>query len=82
MEHLVTDESVAAHRPSGRYLAVCDAQVLAASLTAPQRSRARRARRVVRKVVSAGHGAFSGVRRRFRMVKIRCGCVASSGWAR
>jgi hypothetical protein len=39
MEHLVTDESVAAHRHAGRYLAVCGAQVLAASLTAPQRSR-------------------------------------------
>jgi hypothetical protein len=39
MEHLITDESVAAHRHAGRYLAVCGAQVLAASLTAPQRSR-------------------------------------------
>ena len=39
MEHLVTDESVAAYRHAGRYLAVCGAQVLAASLTAPQRSR-------------------------------------------
>jgi hypothetical protein len=38
-EHLITDESVAAHRHVGRYLAVCGAQVLAASLTAPQRSR-------------------------------------------
>jgi hypothetical protein len=38
MEHLVTDESVVAHRHAGRYLAVCGAQVLAASLTAPQRS--------------------------------------------
>jgi hypothetical protein len=39
MEHLITDESAAAHRHAGRYLAVCGAQVLAASLTAPQRSR-------------------------------------------
>jgi hypothetical protein len=39
MEHLITDESVVAHRHAGRYLAVCGAQVLAASLTAPQRSR-------------------------------------------
>jgi hypothetical protein len=36
MEHLITDESVAAHRHAGRYLAVCGAQVLAASLTAPE----------------------------------------------
>jgi hypothetical protein len=39
MEHLITDESVVAHRHADRYLAVCGAQVLAASLTAPQRSR-------------------------------------------
>jgi hypothetical protein len=39
MEYLITDESVVAHRQAGRYLAVCGAQVLAASLTAPQRSR-------------------------------------------
>jgi hypothetical protein len=39
MEHLVTDEFVVAHRHAGRYLAVCGTQVLAASLTAPQRSR-------------------------------------------
>jgi hypothetical protein len=39
MEHLVTDESVVADRHAGRYLAVCGAQVLAARLTAPQRSR-------------------------------------------
>lgn len=37
--HLVTDESFAAHRHSGRYLAVCGARVLAASLTAPDRGR-------------------------------------------
>jgi hypothetical protein len=39
VEHLITDESAVAHRHAGRYLAVCGAQVLAASLTAPQRSR-------------------------------------------
>jgi hypothetical protein len=36
--HLVTDESVAAgHRAGGIYVAVCGAQVLAASLTMPER---------------------------------------------
>ncbi len=36
--HLVTDESVAAgRRAGGRYVAVCGAQVLAASLTMPER---------------------------------------------
>jgi hypothetical protein len=36
--HLVTDESVAAgRRADGRYVAVCGAQVLAASLTMPER---------------------------------------------
>jgi hypothetical protein len=39
MEHLITDESAVAYRHAGRYLALCGAQVLAASLTAPQRSR-------------------------------------------
>jgi hypothetical protein len=34
MEHLVTDESAVAHRHAGTYLALCGAQVLAASLTA------------------------------------------------
>jgi hypothetical protein len=48
MEHLVTDESVVAHRHAGRYLAVCGAQVLAASLTAPQRSRCPECKRGVR----------------------------------
>jgi hypothetical protein len=38
MASLVTDESVVAH-VTRRYLAVCGAQVLAASVTAPQRSR-------------------------------------------
>jgi hypothetical protein len=32
------DESAVAHRHAGRYLTVCGAQVLAASLTASQRS--------------------------------------------
>jgi hypothetical protein len=41
MEHLVTDESVVAHRHAGRYLAVCGAQVLEASLTTPERQRCR-----------------------------------------
>lgn len=37
-EHRVTDESVAAHRRADRrYVAVCGAQVLAASLTMPER---------------------------------------------
>jgi hypothetical protein len=37
-EHRVTDESVAAgRRAGGRYVAVCGAQVLAASLTMPER---------------------------------------------
>jgi hypothetical protein len=31
MEHLITDESVVAHRHAGRYLAVCGARVLDAS---------------------------------------------------
>jgi hypothetical protein len=36
--HRVTDESVAAgRRAGGRYVAVCGAQVLAASLTMPER---------------------------------------------
>lgn len=37
VQHAVTDESVAQHRHAGRYRAVCGAQVLAASLTAPAR---------------------------------------------
>ncbi len=41
IEHLVTDEEFAAHRHAGRYLAVCGAQVLAASLSAPDRGRCR-----------------------------------------
>lgn len=39
IEHLVTDESFAEHRHSGRYLAVCGARVLAASLAEPDLGR-------------------------------------------
>jgi hypothetical protein len=39
VEHLVTDESAREHRHSGRYLALCGVQVLAASLTATDRGR-------------------------------------------
>ncbi|MGH3781561.1 MAG: hypothetical protein ACRDRO_13290 [Pseudonocardiaceae bacterium] len=35
VEHLVTDESLAANRHSGRFPAKCGTQVLAASLTDP-----------------------------------------------
>jgi hypothetical protein len=42
VEHLITDESAMAHRRSGRYLALCGVQVLAASLTAPGRDQCRR----------------------------------------
>ncbi|MBV9030933.1 MAG: hypothetical protein JO364_11665 [Pseudonocardiales bacterium] len=35
VEPLVTDEAAAGHPHSGRYLAVCGAQVTAATLTAP-----------------------------------------------
>ncbi|MGH3766092.1 MAG: hypothetical protein ACRDTX_13250 [Pseudonocardiaceae bacterium] len=37
VEHLVSDESVAAHRHTGHYLALCGMTVLAASLTDPGR---------------------------------------------
>ena len=37
VEHLVSEESAMAHRHSGRYLALCGVQVVAASLTAPGR---------------------------------------------
>jgi hypothetical protein len=36
VEHLVTDESAWSHRHTGNYLALCGAQVLAASVTAPE----------------------------------------------
>ncbi len=35
VEHAVTDLAIAAHRHSGRYLAVCGARVLAAALAGP-----------------------------------------------
>lgn len=37
VEHLVSDESVAAHRHAGHYPALCGMKVLAASLTDPGR---------------------------------------------
>jgi hypothetical protein len=39
VQHLMTHEVAAAHRHAGRYLALCGAQVLAASLTTPERRR-------------------------------------------
>jgi hypothetical protein len=39
IQHLMTHEIAAAHRHAGRYLALCGAQVLAASLTEPERRR-------------------------------------------
>jgi hypothetical protein len=39
VEHLVTDESLAAHRRAGRYPAKCGVEILAASLTEPGRER-------------------------------------------
>lgn len=39
IEHLVTHQAFGKYRRSGRYLAVCGARVLAASLTAPDRGR-------------------------------------------
>lgn len=41
IEHLISDESVAAHRHAGNYLALCGQRVLAASLTAREASRCR-----------------------------------------
>jgi hypothetical protein len=38
VEHLMTDDSAAAHRHAGNYLALCGTQVLAASLTVQSRS--------------------------------------------
>ncbi len=43
--HLVTDAAMATGRPTGRYAAVCGGQVLAASLTAPERGYCRSCRR-------------------------------------
>jgi len=39
VEHLVLEESAAAHRRAGRYLARCGIEVMAASLTEPGRAR-------------------------------------------
>ena len=39
VQHLMTHEVAAAHRHTGSYLALCGAQVLAASLTTPERRR-------------------------------------------
>jgi hypothetical protein len=39
VQHLMTHEVAAAHRHAGSYLALCGAQVLAASLTTPERRR-------------------------------------------
>jgi hypothetical protein len=44
--HLVTDAAMAAGRRAGRYAAVCGAEVIAASLTAPEFSRCRGCRTV------------------------------------
>lgn len=41
IQHPMTHEIAAAHRHSDRYLALCGAQVLAASLTTPERRRCR-----------------------------------------
>lgn len=45
MTHLVTEDAMAAGRPSGCYVAVCDSPILAASLTTPERSYCRSCRR-------------------------------------
>jgi hypothetical protein len=39
VEHLMTGESAIAHRRSGRYIALCGVQVLAANLAATERGR-------------------------------------------
>jgi hypothetical protein len=41
VEHLVTDASVMQHRHSGRYLALCGARLIAASMTEPGRGQCR-----------------------------------------
>lgn len=41
VEHLMTDAAAMEHRHSGRYLALCGSEVLAASLTDPGRGRCR-----------------------------------------
>ncbi len=45
VEHLVTEDTVVAHRHSGRYLALCGVQVFAASLTTRERTQCRRCHR-------------------------------------
>jgi hypothetical protein len=45
IEHLVTDEAMAAGRPTGRYTAACGDEILAGSLTAPESSRCKPSRR-------------------------------------
>lgn len=42
LAHLVTDESMTAGHRSGRYLTICDQQVLTASLTTPEHRPCRR----------------------------------------
>jgi len=42
--HLVTEEAMAAGRPTGRYVGLCDGEVIAASLTTPARGYCRRCR--------------------------------------
>lgn len=42
VQHLMSDESAMAHRHSGHYLALCGERVLAASLTARERSHCQR----------------------------------------
>lgn len=43
--HLVTDAAMTAGRHSGLYAAVCDRQVIAASLTTPESGHCKRCRR-------------------------------------
>jgi len=43
--HLVTENAMVAGRSAGRYLAVCDTQILAASLTTPEHGYCRLCRR-------------------------------------
>lgn len=43
--HLVTEQAMVAGRRDGRYMAVCDAPVLAASLTMPESARCQKCRR-------------------------------------
>lgn len=42
--HLVTDEAMVAGRPTGLYAALCGRQVIAASLTTPERGHCRTCR--------------------------------------